>query len=265
MTAILWMVMSAMPFSGATAHGDPRQLPFQPGEKLKFDLKWEFVKAGEATLQVLPAETVGDVRAYHFQMTAETTSFVDVFYKVRDRVDAFVDTDVTRSLLYKKKQREGKTHRDILVQFDWEKKLAQYTNFNKPKPPVELLPGTFDPLSAFYFARTVAPATGLDLQRPVTDGKDVVMGKVEFVRQERIEVNGKTYDTFLVEPEIQHIGGVFEKSDDAKIQVWLTADHRRIPVLIKSKVIVGSFRAELKSAVGLVPEPVKSFKEERPE
>jgi len=47
------------------------------------------------------------------------------------------------------------------------------------------------------------------------------------------------------------VGVVFEKSKNAKIQVWVTADKRRMPVKIKSKVVVGSFVGELVSATGL--------------
>jgi len=84
------------------------EIPFQPGEKLTFDLKWTVIKAGEATLEVLPVETVNGVKSYHFVMTAKSTPFLDMFYKVRDRIDAYTDTKMTRSVLYKKKQKEGK-------------------------------------------------------------------------------------------------------------------------------------------------------------
>lgn len=60
-----------------------------------------------------------------------------------------------------------------------------------------------------------------------------------------------TYDTYLIEPEIKQLDGVFEKSKNAKIQVWVTADNRRMPVKIKSEVVVGSFVGELVSATGL--------------
>lgn len=63
-----------------------------------------------------------------------------------------------------------------------------------------------------------------------------------------------TYDTYLIEPELKHVGGVFEKSKNAKIQLWVTADKRRIPVKIKSKVVVGSFVGELVSATGIKKE-----------
>jgi hypothetical protein len=51
--------------------------------------------------------------------------------------------------------------------------------------------------------------------------------------------------TPLLEPDLEHIGGVFEKSKNAKLMVWVTADEARIPVKVKSEVIVGSFVAEL--------------------
>ena len=46
---------------------------------------------------------------------------------------------------------------------------------------------------------------------------------------------------------MKHIGGVFRKSGDAKIELWLSTDHRRLPLKIRSKVIVGRFEGELVS------------------
>jgi hypothetical protein len=48
-----------------------------------------------------------------------------------------------------------------------------------------------------------------------------------------------------MEPELKEIGGLFKKSKNAKIQLWVTADERRLPVKIASKVSVGSFIGEL--------------------
>lgn len=228
-------------------------LPFQPGERLVYELKWEFIKAGEASLSVLPMDEVNGKKAFHFVMTAQSVPFIDVFYKVRDRIDAYADAGMNNSIFYKKKQREGKTRRDIVVIFDWNAKTAQYIKSGKPKDPIELTPGAFDPLSALYYIRTIEPKSSQTIQRPVTDGKRNVMGRATFVKKERIKINGQEIEAYLVEPELEHVRGVFEKSDDASIQVWLSADHRRIPLLVKSKVAVGSFVAELISAEGLTP------------
>ena len=77
------------------------------------------------------------------------------------------------------------------------------------------------------------------------------MGRARIKKRESLTVAHGTYDIFLVEPELQHIGGVFQKSKDVKLKIWVTADARRIPIKITSKVVVGSFVAELISATGL--------------
>lgn len=196
-------------------------------------------------MEVLPNETIDGVEVRHFRMTAKSNNFVDVFYKVRDVVDGFTDLPVTRSLLYKKKQNEGSTRRDIIITFDWKENTAQYSNFGELNQPISINNGSFDPFSVIYYCRLFNFETSEDIVRPVTDGKKIVTGVAKFKGRESIKINGIRYDTFLIEPEIEHISGVFKKSKKAKIQVWLTADSRRIPVRIKSKVVVGNFVADL--------------------
>jgi hypothetical protein len=220
-------------------------MPFYPGEKLTYSLKWGIVHAGEATLEVLPMKDVEGEWAYHFVMTAKTSSFIDAFYKVRDRVEAYADLGMNRSLMYKKLQKEGRHKRDILVQFDWARKTAQYSNFGNSAPPISLTEGTLDPLAAFYYTRLFDFKEGMVLERPVTDGKKHVVAQCRVVRREAQTVGNRTYDTFLVEPDLRHVGGVFQKSDHAKLQIWITADHRRIPVRVESEVAVGRFVGEI--------------------
>jgi hypothetical protein len=234
--------------SSIVSNAIEKELPFSPGEKLTFKLKWMFITAGEAVLEVLPFETINHVKSYHFALTAKSSSFVDHFYKVRDRIDAYMSEEMTHSMLYKKDQHEGKRIRDEVVEFDWKRNKAQYSNFKKRRKPIDISPGTFDPLSAFYYVRLVDIKENSVVERPVTDGKKCVVGQAAVIRREEIKIAGVTYDTYLIEPDLRHVGGVFEKSKDAKIQIWITADKRRIPVKLKSKVVVGSFVGELVSA-----------------
>ena len=227
-------------------NGADNDIPFQPGEKLIFQARWAFIPAGEAVLEVLPVEMLNGVRSYHFVMTARTYEFIDLFYKVRDRIDAYTDVEMTHSILYRKKK-EGKSKRDVVVNFNWEKQEAQYFNFGEKREPLSILPGSFDPLSVFYSFRLIDLKEDMEIKTPVTDGKKCVMGKARVIKREKIKVPSGTYDTYLVEPDLEHIGGVFQKSKNARFQIWVTADKRCIPVKIKSKVIVGSFVAELVS------------------
>ncbi len=222
------------------------QIPFLPGEKLTLQVRWAFIPAGEIQLEILPFEMVKGVKSYHFAMTARTYSLVDPFYKVRDRVDAYTDAEMTHSLLYKKKQ-QGKSKRNIVVNFDWKKREAQYSNFDEQREPVSISPGSFDPLSVFYAFRLFALKEGIKIKASVTDGKKFVNGEAAVLKKEKIYVADKWYETYLVEPDLKHIGGIFKKSKNAKLRIWVTADKRRLPIKIKSKVAVGSFVAELVS------------------
>ena len=209
-------------------------------------VRWAFIPAGDVVLEILPSEMVNGVQSYHFAMTARTFPLIDPFYKVRDRIDAYADSEMTHSVLYKKRQ-DGKSIRDIIVKFNWETFEAQYSNFDVKAEPISISPGAFDPLSIFYSFRLLDLKAGIKIAAPVTDGKKFVHGEATVVKKEKIYVTDHWYETYLVEPDMKYIGGVFKKNEDAKLQIWVTADERRVPVRIKSKIVVGSFVAELVS------------------
>jgi hypothetical protein len=231
------------------------RLPFQPGERLHFALRWEAIPAGEASLEVLPLDVVEGQPACHFLMTARTTPFLDTIYRVRDRIEGWTDLEVTRSLRYRKDQQEGRRRRNIVVAFDWHAQSAQYTNLDHRRDPIAILPGTFDPLSAFYFTRRAELPVGQSVQRPVTDGRRHVVGTARALRRETVTVPAGTFDTVLVEPDLKDVGGVFRKSPGARIFIWLTDDARRIPVKLQSRVVIGRFVGELVSLEGVDGRP----------
>ena len=219
-------------------------LPFAPGERLRFHLRWTVVPAGEAILEVLPIQVIDGRQVYHFRLTAESNAFVDLFYKVRDRIDAYASIDMSRAVRYFHKQNEGDNHKDVTVNFDWEKDIAFYSDGSSSKK-IEIKPGTFDPLSVFYYSRMAKFRKDGTIECPVSDGKKCVDGTARIIKKETIKIVSGTYDTFLIEPDLKHVGGVFKKSKNAKIRLWITADDKRIPVKIASKVAVGSFVGEL--------------------
>jgi hypothetical protein len=158
--------------------------------------------------------------------------------------------EMTHSVLYKEKKR-GKRKKDVVINMDWEKKQAVYSKNGKIKKTISILPGSFDPLSVFFAFRIHELKKGLNINISVTDGKKCVNGVARVIKREKIKVNGKIYDTYLVEPDLEHIKGVFEKSKNAKLQLWVTADKYQMLVRVKSKVIIGSFVGDLISVEGI--------------
>ena len=57
-----------------------------------------------------------------------------------------------------------------------------------------------------------------------------------------MKVEAGTFDCLVVEP-VQETAGLFKHK--GKLKVWMTDDDRKMPVLMKSKVLVGYLSAEL--------------------
>ena len=249
MIAVVLIIMHSPTLHLPIAHASP--IPFAPGEKLKYALRWENIPAGELLLEIRPMTTINGNPAYHFVMTAKSNAAVDIFCKIRDRIDAYANAQMTRSVFYRKEQNGSRGLKREEVRFDWVNSQAQYRGKSKTHAPIALRPGSFDPLSAFYFARMAISKNTPLVKRPVTDGKKSFIGNTSLVGRETVTLaDGRRYRTLVLEPEMGLLGGVFKESKDAKMRVWVTDDEKRIPVQIKAKVSVGHFIGELVSAEG---------------
>jgi hypothetical protein len=249
--SILCFTLPVLLAMAATSLANSAASRLTPGEKLTYALRWENIPAGELQLEIRPITTIQGTEAFHFIMTAKSNAAVDIFVKIRDRIDAYADTRMTHSIFYRKGQ-FGERKRQETIEFDWLESKARYIDSGQRHTPIELQPGSFDPLSAFYFTRMMISEKNPRVERPVTDGKRNFLGNASVVRRETITLNnGKTYDTFCLRPDLGFLGGIFKKSKDPLLLLWVTADEKRIPVQIKSKVKVGHFIGELVSAEGV--------------
>lgn len=245
--ALLAVLMIPGLYSVSAVERPHRDAPFRPGEKLTYQLNWEFIPVGIAVLEVLPGKILAGKPVHHFALTVRSNAAIDRIYKVRDRIESLADAALTRSLLYTKKQREGKHRRDVEVTFDWLHMTAQYANFGKKREPISIPPGTFDPVSLFYAFRLHDLKENMQLTAPVTNGKSLILGSAQIHAKETLKVATGCYETLVVEPDIKDAGGVFEHSEDARLKVWITNDARHIPVRITCRAPVGHFIAELVS------------------
>ena len=228
-----------------------KELPFQPGETLKYDLKWGVFPVGSATMKVLPMEGEGDTAFHRLSFSVRTNEFADAFYKVRTNITSVVDRSFSRSVRYEKSQREGKTKREIKVLFDHDAGKASYFESERLESTLPIPSQVLDPLSIAYFFRLGKLKPEAETILPTCDGRKLKMIKVRTGKVEKIRVPAGTYKAIGTIPEMKNLSGVFKKSPDGILRIWYSADSLKIPVRISSKVIVGSFNARLVSAEGL--------------
>jgi len=209
-------------------------------------LRWAAVHVGYATMQVNEMTEIDGETAWHFSFEVRTNRFADTFFRVRTRIDSFVSEDLTRTLFYKENKREGRTRRDIEVTFDWEKKEAIYTNFGDEDTPIELPEGpVLDPVGALYYFRSLPLSLFGEYEFSVTDGRRVVALSLDIDGWDWIDVPSGRFNAYRIKPQTGELGGVFEKSDDSDVWIWISRDRLIYPVQVQGEVLVGSFWAKL--------------------
>ena len=227
------------------------ELPFQPGETLNYDLKWGLFPVGSATMKVLPRKDDGDDDCHRLSFSVRTNEFADAFYKVRTNVTSVVDQSFSKSIRYVKSQNEGKTKREIDVVFDYDAGKASYFESERLVSTLPIPSQVLDPLSIAYFFRLGELKPETETILPTCDGRKLKMIKVRTGKTERVRVPAGIFQAMGTNPEMKDLSGVFKKSPDGILRIWYSADSRKIPVRISSKVVVGSFTARLVSAEGL--------------
>lgn len=218
----------------------------RPGEQLVYKIGWGWVSVGEARLS-LQEDTIDGQPVLRMELRARTNSFADTFYKVRNTTRAWIDEDVSGVLHYEASQREGDREREVVVEFNAAPPTARYENRlnGDSREPIAIPAGTWDPMSITYFVRSLTLAVGDEMIIPTTNGKKLYLTRVEVKKRVKKKFKSGEREAFLVEPDIEDLGGVFRKSKNAAVRFWFSADELQLPLRMESEVSVGKFWAEL--------------------
>ncbi|MEO6696348.1 MAG: DUF3108 domain-containing protein [Ignavibacteria bacterium] len=233
-----------------------KQSAFKQGEKLTFDINYGFVTAGEAIMEIdKDLQTINGRKCYDIRFYVNSTSNFDWVYKVRDFYRTYVDIEGLFPWRFEQHIKEGNYQRDFEAIFDHQNlKAKTYTGEKDPKKfegEFDIPMYTQDAMSAFYFART------LDYSSMKTGDKITLENfykdktyplNVKYLGKETIEVPAGEFKCIIVEPLVEE-GGLFKS--EGSIVVWMTDDDRRMPVKVKTKVLIGSIDADLSDYSGL--------------
>jgi len=229
---------------------------FQPGEEITYVLyyNWNMVwlSAGEVTFRV---EEAGG--QYHLSAYGATYPSYNWFFKVEDRYEAFVDTTSLLPSLSIRDVQEGKYTLYDRVEFD---QINQKALSIRGKSKDSAQPSEYefescmhDILSIVYYVRNIQVndmKEGESIPIRIFMDKEVWPLKVSFEgrdRKKRIRGKGK-WKTVCFSPDL--IEGEYFKDGD-RMNIWVSDDRNRLPLLIESPVSVGSVKAVLKKYKGL--------------
>lgn len=219
-------------------------LPFGVGEKLEFDVSFEFVIGGHAIMEVESIQKFDGHDCYVIVSSARSTRTVDFFYKVKDRIESWRDVDGGFSRQFVKNLREGSHEYSKRVEYHPVDSVGFLFEKKSPKIPdtLEVIGEIQDVLGAFYELRTRPLYPDSSVWIDVHDIRDRYQLEIRIHDRERIEVPAGTFDCFRIEPLLES-SGLFRKEGD--MEIWITDDEYRIPVLMKSWLYFGRVFAKL--------------------
>jgi hypothetical protein len=227
---------------------------FTPNESLSYEVYYHWgliwANAGEATFSVNKEDFRGKT-VFHLSGVGSTHKNYDWFYKVRDKFESWIDTSTLKPFRYIRNSNEGSTHVYNDNYFYFPRKEASYYRIIKGKTlkdTVKINDCTFDVLTMIYFARCIdysqyQPDTKIPISLYL-DGQVYDKLYIRYVGKEKIntvlgEINCIKFKPLLI------AGTIFSGGEE--MTVWVTDDEKKIPVFIKTPIVVGEVQVKIKS------------------
>jgi hypothetical protein len=221
-------------------------LPFNPGEKLTYDISWSnFIQAGTAVMEVREEKKEDGEISYHLISTAHSSRWLSKFYTVSDKIESVFDAENLRPVSFSLDQSHGKRKKKRDMTFNHKEGIVTvFSDGQQSKYPVPV--DIQDPLSSLYYVRT---------KQDFIVGKPIVVNvheddrnwavEVYVLGKEKIKTSLGEFNTIKIKTYPKY-EGVFQNKGE--IYIWLTDDARKIPVLMKSTISIGSIVSTLVEA-----------------
>ena len=243
----LALLLAAISIYQVYAQDQVNEPVFKTGEKLGYKLKYGIFTAAEAHLRVEDSPVKFDNQpGYHIIADGFTAGTFDIFYKVRNRYESFIDQKTLLPNFYTENRHESNYKHTDKVTFDHDKNVIKAVKGSYPFSGKE-----FDFVSAYYFARCLDISKlkigeKIELKYFLDDGIQALT--VTYLGKEKMKCSMGTFNCLKFNPTIIP-GRIFRK--DSKLYLWITDDNNRIPVKARVELVVGSLTMDLISASGV--------------
>ncbi len=220
---------------------------FQAGEKLRYRLKYGFLNAASAYLQVSDSNLKFGPDATFRLFASGQTSGAFSLYTVKNKYESYINKRTLQPYLYVENIQEGSYSREEYASFDQRNRTVTGKKGTFKSPEAQF----FDLVSAYYFARNLdfsklKSGDKFDITYFLSD--EISKLSVEYVGTEKVKTALGTLDCIKLSPQISP-GRIFKK--DSKLYLWVTNDGNRIPVKAHVEILIGSITLELAKAEGL--------------
>ena len=226
----------------------PKHYPFEGGEKEVYRASWNgLVSVATAEISTVPTIIDGK-KVYRVQVEAKSSGMLDFIWKMRDTITSTFDAKALSPARFTFSQRENSKVIDTEARLDHTRKRWAVNRQQAGKRPniYEFdAQNTLDPITAVYLARSVDFKVGDRLYFRIFGGRYQYLLELLVEKKEPIELAAGKIEAYRIVPRIQNLtkNGYAERLNEATI--WISADERRLPVRLSSKIAFGSVHLEL--------------------
>lgn len=225
---------------GAQGHATATAVPWATGEHLEYNVKYGFVKAGSARMDVLGTDTIRGRSAWRLRLNIKGGTWG---ISIDDDYDSWLDVETLNSLRFVQTLDElGKTKKRDYAIFP---ERAMFHQEGKPERPSVSNP--LDDAAFFYFLRTIDLEVGKEYSFDRYFDPDANPVIIRVLRKETVSVPAGKFETIVIQPIIK-TSGLFSQKGEAKL--WLTDDKRHMLVQLKTNFGPASLSLYLTSFSG---------------
>jgi hypothetical protein len=195
-------------------------------------VEWRLITAGTAQIDISPLGT-----NWQTKLNIQSAGMVTKLYRVEDNYRALTN-DKFCGVNVMLDAQEGKRHRLSSLQFDNGKRKLQFEERDLIRNSVnsrvlDIAPCTHEVLGALAYLRVLRVEPGKTVMLPITDGKKMVMARIEAQAKEKVEVDNKSYEA------IRYEAFLFDNvlyTRKGRLWIWMTDDAARIPVQLRVRL-----------------------------
>jgi hypothetical protein len=221
-----------------------QQYTFGVGETMEYAINYGVISAGVAKIYVDNYVLAGDQVCYRLVSEARSRKFFDLFFKVRDRVESWMDVEGLFSWRFEKELNEGKYHDHKVVTYDYENGRATLIDDGEPTDTTKVDQEMQDALSSLFWARLLPFKKDTILTVETLDVRKVYQVKLVVLGIDTVQTPAGSFRCYKTEPHLEG-GGIFKKDPGGRIWLWFTDDALKIPVMMQTKVFFGHVSARL--------------------
>jgi hypothetical protein len=232
--------------------GSAQEKAFKNGEWLSYKIKYGWFNASKASISI-EEDSINGRPVHHITGFGKSTGLLDLFFKVRDRFETYIDTETVIPYKFIRDTYEGGYTKDKIITFDHNVKVATVKDLKKDTiHKHSFKPNSQDMMSALFYLRNTVDENNLkkgdEFELNMFFDEENFDFKAKFIGKEVIDTKFGDIRCLIFKPYVKS-GRVFKEEES--VTVWISDDKNKIPIQIEAELAVGSLVAKLDNFKGL--------------